>query len=322
MPDSEITVSVIMLTNNHRPFIAQAVESVLAQQTDFSIELLIGDDASDDGTTEILEKYRSDYPDIIRLFVRKKKLGVTRNSYELLRSARGEFLACCEGDDYWTDPMKLHKQVDFLRSHPEHSAVAHDIVVVTEDGTPAKNQRLNWISRHRDYTLADFKGIYLPGHPSSLLRRNLFLEEGFDGSIIYRADSMINDRTIALIWAAAGRIYRMEQTMSCYRIHSDSVTAQLYRKADPADSIEHDLEYTLRLEEYSNTILKANVSFDPHKTDLLVRVAANLIKCRFQNPRLKALWKRIISTCQSPAACVLGIPWQMMKRLADRISAR
>lgn len=113
-------VSVHMLTYNHEPYIAQAIEGVMMQQTDFEFELVIGEDASQDRTREICFEYQKRYPDKIRVLWSEEN--VTRpyggNGVRVTARCRGEFIAFCEGDDYWTDPLKLQKQVDVMRAHP------------------------------------------------------------------------------------------------------------------------------------------------------------------------------------------------------------
>lgn len=126
-------VSVCMITYNHEVYIAQAIEGVLMQETDFTIELLIHDDASTDGTAEIVREYEKKHPHII------KSIYQTENQYSRgnppwfinLERARGEYIAYCEGDDYWTDPRKLQKQVDYMNSHPDCGLVASDYDLVT-----------------------------------------------------------------------------------------------------------------------------------------------------------------------------------------------
>lgn len=132
-----------MLTYNHKSFIAQAIESVLAQETDFPFEIIIGEDESQDGTREICIAYAERYPEKIRLFLRSRKDVIYINDratgrfnlIESLKATRGKYIAMCEGDDYWTDPHKLQKQVDFMEAHPECSMCFHDVRIVSEDGT-------------------------------------------------------------------------------------------------------------------------------------------------------------------------------------------
>ncbi|MCR5747047.1 MAG: glycosyltransferase, partial [Lachnospiraceae bacterium] len=109
-----IKVSVIVATYNQEKYIAKTLESVVSQKTDFKYEVLVGDDASKDGTGRIVKEFGKKYPDIIRPIVREKNIGAYRNFLDLLKRAKGEYLALLEGDDYWVDEEKLKKQVSFL----------------------------------------------------------------------------------------------------------------------------------------------------------------------------------------------------------------
>lgn len=112
-------VSVVMITYNHAAYIRQAIEGVMMQKTNFEFELLIGEDCSKDGTREICFEYQRRYPESIRVLwanVNVYRLG--GNGRRCRARTRGEFIAFCEGDDYWTDPLKLQKQVDAMRKHP------------------------------------------------------------------------------------------------------------------------------------------------------------------------------------------------------------
>jgi glycosyltransferase involved in cell wall biosynthesis len=117
-------VSVVVPTYQHAPFIAQCLDGILAQKTDLPIEVLVGEDESSDGTREICQRYAATHPDRIRLFLRSRKdvmhiMGRPTgraNLLHLLNEAKGKYIALCEGDDYWTDPLKLQKQVDLLEA--------------------------------------------------------------------------------------------------------------------------------------------------------------------------------------------------------------
>lgn len=111
-------VSVQMITYNHEPFIQQAIEGVMMQQTDFEFELVIGEDCSQDKTREICLEYQKRYSDKIRvLWWHENVSRLGGNARRVLARSRGEYIAFCEGDDYWTDPLKLQKQVDVMRQH-------------------------------------------------------------------------------------------------------------------------------------------------------------------------------------------------------------
>jgi glycosyltransferase involved in cell wall biosynthesis len=126
-------VSVCMMTYNHERFIAQAIESVLEQKTVFDFELVIGEDCSTDGTRKIVAEYARKYPEKIRAMFRETNLGMTANFLQTLSECRGHYIALLEGDDYWTDPLKLQKQVDFLDVHPLYSLCCHCYKIYDEE---------------------------------------------------------------------------------------------------------------------------------------------------------------------------------------------
>jgi glycosyltransferase involved in cell wall biosynthesis len=125
-------LSVFMLAYNHEPFIEQAIQSVLAQRTAFDFELVVGEDASTDGTAAIVRRYQEAHPDKIRATLRTQNVGMHRNFVESYRACRGEYVAYLDGDDYWTAPDKLQKQVDFLDAHPGYSMCCHKVHVLLE----------------------------------------------------------------------------------------------------------------------------------------------------------------------------------------------
>lgn len=132
MSELKAVVSVCMITYNHENYIKQAIEGVLMQQTSFPIELIIGEDCSTDNTRKICIEYQAKYPDIVRLILPEKNLGIKRNFIETMQAAKGNFIALCEGDDYWTDALKLQKQVDFLEANSEYSLCCHRYKIYDE----------------------------------------------------------------------------------------------------------------------------------------------------------------------------------------------
>ena len=112
-------VSVIVVTYRHEAFIAQAVESALSQKTDFPIEILISEDCSPDRTREIVTDLQRRHPETIRLFLSERNQNDNEVITRAWKVARGRYIACLDGDDYWTDPLKLQKQVEFLDQHPD-----------------------------------------------------------------------------------------------------------------------------------------------------------------------------------------------------------
>ncbi|MGV9011222.1 MAG: glycosyltransferase [Flavobacteriales bacterium] len=120
-----ISVSICMITYAHESFIKEAIEGVLCQRLAGSIELVISDDHSPDRTREICKQYQRLHPGRIRLLLPEKNIGMMPNFMQALQRCRGTYIALCEGDDYWTDPLKLQKQVDFLEANPDHALCFH-----------------------------------------------------------------------------------------------------------------------------------------------------------------------------------------------------
>ncbi|MHA1832032.1 MAG: glycosyltransferase [Candidatus Helarchaeota archaeon] len=119
-------VHIYMITYNHAPYIAQAIESALMQKTNFKYKLIIGEDCSTDGTREIVKAYAEKYPDKIKAYLNETNLGPIKNAIQIYKACTAKYIAMLEGDDYWTDPYKLQKQVDFLEANPEYGLVHSD----------------------------------------------------------------------------------------------------------------------------------------------------------------------------------------------------
>ena len=132
-------VSVCIVTYNQGPFIGKAIESALAQQVTFPFEILVGDDFSPDNTRAVVQSYADRYPELVKPVFHSRNLGQNGlfNAIETYRQAKGEYIASFDGDDYWTDPLKLQKQVDFLDAHPDFVACYHNALVTYEDGSPS-----------------------------------------------------------------------------------------------------------------------------------------------------------------------------------------
>ena len=130
-------LSVRCITYNHAKFIAQCIEGFLIQETTFPVEIIIHDDASTDGTADVIRGYIERYPLLIKGVLQPKNLysqGIPRDSF-IKPLLRGDYIAVCEGDDYWTDPRKLETQVSFLEKNPDYVISGHDASIVDETGT-------------------------------------------------------------------------------------------------------------------------------------------------------------------------------------------
>lgn len=120
-------VSVAMLTYNHEKFIAQAIESVLMQETEYNFKIILADDKSTDSTRKIILEYQRKYPEKIKLILQSTNVGATKNNISLLENIEGLYIAALEGDDFWTDPLKLQKQVEFLENNLDYGLVRTNV---------------------------------------------------------------------------------------------------------------------------------------------------------------------------------------------------
>lgn len=141
-------VSVLMLAYNHGPYIADAIESVMAQASPYPFELLIGEDLSSDDTRTVAADYQARHPDRIRLFASQSNLGMHANHQNLINAARGDLLAWCEADDYWITTDKLARQVALMHDHPKVGLVHSDFTHIRHIGGRWRAMERNW-ARHR-----------------------------------------------------------------------------------------------------------------------------------------------------------------------------
>jgi glycosyltransferase involved in cell wall biosynthesis len=115
--------SIVLITYNHAPYIRRSIEGMLEQKTSFPFELIIGEDCSTDGTREIVFEYQRTHPEVVRVITSEKNVGACENVRRCEQSCRGEYICYCDGDDYWTAPNKLERQVGFLQAHPDYAMV-------------------------------------------------------------------------------------------------------------------------------------------------------------------------------------------------------
>jgi glycosyltransferase involved in cell wall biosynthesis len=125
----DMMVSIACITYNHEKFIAKALEGFVSQKTSFKLEIIIADDNSTDGTPKIIKEYHTKYPDLIRPVLRDVNIGSRRNALETLNMCKGDYIALCEGDDYWIDNKKIQKQVEFLEKNHDFVMCTHNVKV-------------------------------------------------------------------------------------------------------------------------------------------------------------------------------------------------
>ena len=225
-------LSVYVATYNHEKYIEKALDSIFAQKTKYTYEVLIGEDCSTDSTREILKRYEKSHPKYIEsgkltIFYRKTNMYKQRpsNSGDLKKRCRGKYVIALEGDDYWIDDTKIEKQIDFLERHPENIAVAHNCLVVDENSL-YKNETYPEC-KDTEYTLKHFMNNIVPGQLTTVMYRNVYNNFLIDTSLM-ESGLMPGDRLLYLTLILNGKIYCIQKAMSAYRhitTHGDSFSA-------------------------------------------------------------------------------------------------
>lgn len=214
-------VSVTMCTFQHAAFVRDGLASVLEQVTDFPVEVLVADDGSTDGTVEVLREHQARHPDRVRLLLAKENLGQYTGSGHLncmrsLWAARGEFVAVLDGDDAWSDPGKLAKQVECLEASPELSGCFHDTLVEFPDSSRPFRE----YGAKTRFSLHDMVAKASPYHWSSWMFRRDRLPEPPDEYLAIPSGDMV---LFALV-AARGPVARVPEVMNVYRKHGAGIT--------------------------------------------------------------------------------------------------
>ena len=254
-------VSVLILTYNQERFVRQAIESVLEQKTDFEYEVLIGDDCSTDGTGEICAEYQRKHPEKIRFITADRNVRKLGGNVNRLRCrVRGEFVAHLEGDDYWTDPQKLQKQIDVFRNHPEVTLCLSGQERLNPNGTveQAHNAHFDELlakSPERGGTL--FNGDDYFAHPLG----------GPIGIAMYRKADIDQDELYTFFYRTSytyyyillrkGKGYLLKRPMVMYRVNPNGV----WNGNSAFEKAKKNFEYycMLSLHAPNNTVIREQV---------------------------------------------------------------
>ncbi len=229
MENSEIVVSIICNTFNHEKFIIDCLDGFICQKTSFKFEVLIHDDASTDDTQKIIKQYEEKYPEIIKPIYQKVNQyskGINNWVVHQFPRAKGKYIALCEGDDYWTDPLKLQKQVNTMNEHPECSYCFHKSHILNET-----NKTLLEIENKNKKTILDvhnFRAAVLVT-TSSVLIRNYTDQKYLDPLINLKHTH--GDFLLYCSLLTFGKVAFIDEFMSVYRKHIGGICFDQYSEA-------------------------------------------------------------------------------------------
>lgn len=296
--NEDVILSIIVVTYNHEKYIAKTIESLINQNTKYKYEILIGDDSSKDNTQSIISKYRDKYSDIITAVLREKNVGATYNGYDLLKKAKGKYIANCDGDDYWSDTERIERDIDFLEGNPQYSGICSRCNIVDENNNLIKQDNIYerakfWRFGKDVYTIKDFEQWEMPGHISAFTYKNFLKEDLHDYSICYNAHSTVGDRTVVLLSVLHGSIKCLDNKVSCYRFRINSNSENFMSAFADKNMRDDDYLMLKKFEEYSREEFKYPLNLRNIKLDRFVGSVSVYLK----NPtkRNKEVVKNIIN---------------------------
>lgn len=248
-----ILVSICCQAYNHKDYIVKALDGFLMQKTNFEFEILLRDDASTDGTSEICKKYANKYSDKIKL------LAYTENQYQKgvspfidnVKRAKGKYIAMCEGDDFWTDPLKLQKQVDGLEKHKELNICSHKSIKYDEE----RKAKIGVIGDNGDSAkVIPLKEVILKFGYTSPMQTILFRNINIENFIRLKSDAIGSHGIMQVFYASPNGILYLPEVMSVYRSNSaGSLTKTvLVNETHYANVLRNRIKTFKRLDQYFN----------------------------------------------------------------------
>ncbi|MGI6677930.1 MAG: glycosyltransferase family 2 protein [Dehalobacterium sp.] len=288
-----VLVSVICITYNQENYIRDAIEGFLMQQTDFDFEILIGEDCSTDGTRKIAASYANQYPHKIKLVTSDQNVGMSENYRRVYEKATGKYIAECEGDDYWTDPLKLQKQVDFMEAHPECSMSFHAAEVIDV----RTNTRVAYIRPYNKTQILPENYFFYGGGPKCPTASVVYVRDLMKNPPRFYHEAPVGDFAFSLVMLASGRIGYIDEVMSVRNLWVlGSWVTKFNHEASREDKVHHLQGMVRTLDEF-NTFSHGKWSYEVQKKKLewCTEICALLgNKYYLQDREIKELFNQLV----------------------------
>ena len=274
-------VSVLMITYYHEEFIEAAINGVLMQDCNFSFELIVADDNSPDQTVLVVDKLKRQHlkGDIIKYTKHQKNKGANSNLLWALKQSKGEYIAICEGDDYWTDPLKLQKQVDFLEQNPDYGLTHSDVNHFYQNTgklVKAFNKKNNIkIPNGNILTELYYRG-YIIKTMTTCFRRDILQKHYLNDPVIMANIWKLIDLSIWLVFAYHSKIKYMDEVFVTYRLLPESMS----RSKDPRKIYDfhtkiHNILYYFSTRYNANDDMKYSIKIRRIKSELFDGINLN-----------------------------------------------
>lgn len=219
-------ISVCMITYGHEKFINDALHGILMQETNFPIEIIVADDCSPDKTQEIVRRFIQHHPNghLIKYTRHEQNKGMMNNFIWALQQCSGDYIAICEGDDYWTNELKLQKQVDFLEANSDYTICYHRVYELLPNDKKVL-ESINVSDTDKTFSILDLAKENFIHTPSVVFRNNLF--EAFP---VWFRESEVGDYVLHMLNARYGKIKYFSSIMAVYRRHVNGVWSTQSKK--------------------------------------------------------------------------------------------
>ena len=320
-----IKVSVIVHTYKHENYIRQTLDSIVNQQVDFEYEVIVGDDASPDSTPDIIREYQQKYPHLIKPLLHPVNLGGfgKNNTMATLAEAKGQYIAPMDGDDYWTNPHKLQKQVDFLDANPDFVACFHNALIHFEDGSHPDDY-VNKPDQKVVTTLDDLVGedeVWYMATSAVMFRHGIMKTYPR-----WFHESKSGDIPRYILLGKHGKFYYMDEVMSVYRKNGGGMSFTdgkqdaefLFNRIGMYKGIDQELDYRF------HTRVRKNIARYYLMLANSIQYGDNLVLSRYyalkslvlSRPNESEHLKKVMMTYVIPSSIMkiyANVKWQLMK---------
>lgn len=235
-----------MMAYNHEKYVAQALDSVLSQKVDFKYQIVLGEDCSTDNTREIVINYAERYPKKFKLLLHKTNIGAVENQNLIFAKCTGKYIAMLECDDYWTDPYKLQKQVDFLNRNSEVSATFHNV-----ERLDYNTKKINFIEYYKKNIFLTEDDVILAGGKITPTLSAVFRSKFLNSAPKWLFNSPVGDIPLVFYLMSQGKLYYFKDIMGVYRENLPGSWTKNTKNNNWKKNLTYKVKFTAFIQDYN-----------------------------------------------------------------------